>query len=325
MSALKHVPVALGLGLGALLIVPNANAAITVMAPFSASYSTVDLGSITGLPGPYGGLTFKRNDNNTLLIGGAANTPSGVIHSIAVTRGGTGHVTGFVGTSSLVSTAPGQTGGGIDGGLTYAPNGTLLYTGYSDNSLGQIKPGSVVPDKFVDLDPAIASSVGWVGVVPTGFPGAGKLKILSYNTGRWYDAQLAPDATGTYDVTNISPAFVQLASGPEGAIYIGGGNAQFPVDSVLICGYQGGTIDAYAIDANGDPIPATKRPFITGLSGAEGAAIDPVTGDFFFSTFGGGNQVIEVNGFLAPEPVAFAPIAVAGFALLRRHRSARPG
>lgn len=322
MSAAKKL---VALALPMLVVAPAASAAITVMAPFDASYSTVNLGSVTGLPGPYGGLTFKRNDANTLLIGGAANTASGVIHSIGVTRGGTGHVTGFTGTSTLVSTAPGQTFGGIDGGLTYAPNGTLLYTGYSDNSLGQVKPGSVVPDKFVDLDPTIASSVGWVGIVPPGFAGAGKLKILSYSFGRWYDAQLTPDATGTYDVTNISPTFVQLANGPEGAIYIAGGNPQFPVDSVLICGYQTGTIDAYAIDANGDPIPATKRPFITGLTGAEGAAIDPVTGDFFFSTFGGGNQVIEVNGFLAPEPVAFAPIAIAGFALIRRsHRDPRP-
>ena len=36
------------------------------------------------------------------------------------------------------------------------------------------------------------------------------------------------------------------------------------------------------------------------VSGAEGAAIDPLTGDFLFSTFGGGNQVIVVQGFLDP-------------------------
>lgn len=42
--------------------------------------------------------------------------------------------------------------------------------------------------------------------------------------------------------------------------------------------------------------------FITGLTGAEGAAVDPLTGDFLFSTFGGGNQVVVVKGFVPPPP-----------------------
>ena len=39
---------------------------------------------------------------------------------------------------------------------------------------------------------------------------------------------------------------------------------------------------------------------ITGLDGAEGALLDPVTGDFLFSTFGGGSRVVAVRGFRAP-------------------------
>jgi hypothetical protein len=39
---------------------------------------------------------------------------------------------------------------------------------------------------------------------------------------------------------------------------------------------------------------------MTGLTGAEGALIDPVTGDFIFSTFGGGDHVIVVRGFSLP-------------------------
>lgn len=304
---------------------PASYAAITVMAPFAASYSTVNLGSANGVTGPYGGLVFKAGDPNTLLLGGSANTASGTINNVSVVRGAGNHVTGFTGTATQLSTAPGQSGGGIDGGLTYGPGNVLLYTGYSDNSLGQIKPGSSAPDKFVDLDPlGITSSVGWVGLVPAGFPGAGRLKILSYNAGRWYDAALTPDGTGTFNVTGVSANPVQLANGPEGAIYIAGGNPQFPVNSLLICNYQAGTIDAFEIDGNGDPLPATKRPFITGLTGAEGAAIDPLTGDFFFSTFGGGNQVIEVNGFLAPEPAVFGPLALAALALCRRGRRLIP-
>ena len=36
------------------------------------------------------------------------------------------------------------------------------------------------------------------------------------------------------------------------------------------------------------------------MNGAEGAFIDPVTGDFLFSTFGGGDRVVSIQGFSAP-------------------------
>jgi hypothetical protein len=39
------------------------------------------------------------------------------------------------------------------------------------------------------------------------------------------------------------------------------------------------------------------------VTGAEGAVIDPVTGDFLFSTFGTGtDRIIRVSGFAAPSP-----------------------
>ena len=42
------------------------------------------------------------------------------------------------------------------------------------------------------------------------------------------------------------------------------------------------------------------------MGGADGAFIDPLTGDFLFSTFGGGDRVIVVRGFARtlPPPVA---------------------
>jgi hypothetical protein len=59
-------------------------------------------------------------------------------------------------------------------------------------------------------------------------------------------------------------------------------------------------VTAFEVDANGDPRPDTRTVFVDGLSGAEGAVIDPVTGDFLFSTFGGSNRVIRVQGFVPP-------------------------
>jgi hypothetical protein len=48
-------------------------------------------------------------------------------------------------------------------------------------------------------------------------------------------------------------------------------------------------------------IPSTARVMVQGLSGAEGALIDPVTGDFLFSTFGGNNTVVRISGFAEPN------------------------
>ena len=66
--------------------------------------------------------------------------------------------------------------------------------------------------------------------------------------------------------------------------------------------YGAGNVAAYEVDANGDPVVASRRTFIGGLSGAEGAFLDPVTGEFLFSTFGGEGRVVVVRGFRAPPP-----------------------
>jgi hypothetical protein len=120
---------------------------------------------------------------------------------------------------------------------------------------------------------------------------------------------------GTYNLGAIS-AGISTGSGPEGLAFIPAGNADFPSSSVLISEYSSGRVSAYTLDANSDPIVASRHDFITALSGAEGATIDPVTGDFLFSTFGGAGHVIEVRGFIAvPEPSALVLLAIGGLAL----------
>ena len=79
-------------------------------------------------------------DNNTLLIGGAANASTGVIDAVALTRDVNGNISGF-GAVTQFSTAP-----YIDGGLAFGPGGDQFYTAYPTNSLGEIKPGSTSPD-----------------------------------------------------------------------------------------------------------------------------------------------------------------------------------
>ena len=262
---------------------------------FLTDYSYTDLGTPGMVPGPLGGIHFKPGDNNTLWIGGNANNSAGAIYEVPVVRDPNGHIIGFAADGVEAIDAP-----NIDGGIAFAPDGVMFVTTYSNNRLLQYLPGSTVPDLDLDLNAlGVSSSVGTCQFVPDGFAGAGTLKIGSYNASQWYDAELSLNPQGTYDVLSVT-ATVNSGGGPEGIVYIEGGNTGFAVDSVLISEYGANAVRAYEIDANGDPIPGTQRDFLTGLTGAEGAVIDPVTGDFLFSTFGGGNRVLVVSGFDQP-------------------------
>lgn len=279
--------------------------ALALGSDFAADYTATSFGSVPGLPARYGGLAFL--DHNTLLIGGNANTAAGRLYTIDVARGSGGHITGFSGTAQVF----GSVGEYNDGGVVFGPGGVLFTSRWPVNELGQTKPGSTDEDKIVNLAPlGSAQSHAALNFVPSGFAGAGQMKIVSWSGGQFYTATLAADGSGTFDVTTVVqedlnpslPGIQNVPGGPEGFVYIDGANAGFGADSMLISEYSANTVGVYELDGNGNPLVATRRDFLTGLSGAEGAAIDPLTGDFLFSTFGGGNQVVAVRGFLAPPP-----------------------
>ena len=264
---------------------------VTIDAALAADYTCNDLGAAPGVPANYGGVTFLNN--NTLLLGGAANGAAGAIYSMDVTRDVDGHITGL-GAATLFASAP-----YIDGGLAFGPDGVLFSTGYPTNTLVQIAPGADSPGKVIALSSlGIASSVGTLQFVPDGFDGAGGLKLASYNAGIFYDVSLTPDGSGFFDLAVNSSVFI--GGGTPSLVYVSGSNLGFGADSLMVSEYSTGQVGVWDIDANGNPVLGTRRTFLSGLSGAEGAVIDPVTGDFIFSTFGGGNRLLVVSGFEAP-------------------------
>jgi len=271
-------------------------AAQVIPPPFDRTYSFVTLGAPAGVPANLGGCTFRIGDPNALYICGAANGPSGMLFRVGVTRDAQNNITGFSGPAMPVSTAANN-----DGGLEFGPGGVLFFTRYPLNELGMIKPLSAAPDKVVQLTPlGMPSSVGSLRFVPAGFPNRGRLKLASYSTGVFATADLQPDANGTFDVVNLTLGTAP-GGGPEGVFYVPPDSPQFVnFTSMIVCEYSRAQVTAYTIDGNGDPVPASARPFMTGLTGCEGAAIDPLSGNFVFSTYGGGNQVIVVRGFGLP-------------------------
>src|SRR3954453_18195910 len=268
--------------------------------PFKAQYSEVDLGAPPGVPRSFGGLTLRDGSQNTLLIGGAANGSTGALYAVHVTRDAAGHIDGFAGQATRFADAPNN-----DGGVTYGPGGVLFLARWPNNELGQVKPGSTTTHKVIDMAAlGVESSLSALAFVPSGFPGAGSLKLSSYSGGAWYDATVAPDGTGTYNVAGVTEIpGSRLPGGPEGYVYVPPGSPQFANPSMLVAEYLAGNVAAYQLDGDGNPQVGTRRTFMSGLSGAEGAFIDPLTNDFIFSTFGGGDHVIAVRGFAAPPPV----------------------
>ncbi|MBK7403516.1 MAG: hypothetical protein IPJ41_02495 [Phycisphaerales bacterium] len=244
------------------------------------------------MPSPFGGLVFSADDPDTLLIAGNAGNPTGAIFAVPITRGLDGRITGFAGPGIPIASAPRN-----DGGLCYGPDGVLFYSRYNSNYVGQIKPGSAQADREIDLTAlGFSASVGAIAFVPAGFPGEGRFKVFPYNSGRWHDAVVAPDGDGTFDISGPLTD-ISLGGGPEGIVYIESGAPLFTAPSVLISEYNLGGIAAYEVDSNGDPVANTRRVFLSGLVGVEGGTRDPVTGDFLFSTYGGGNHVLLVTGF----------------------------
>ncbi|MFT3684573.1 MAG: GC-type dockerin domain-anchored protein [Phycisphaerales bacterium] len=280
-----------------------ASMAQTVAPEFNIPYSIVQLGPPPGVPGSLGGICFKPGDPETIYIMGGANGGSGAMYQIGVHRNPGGYIDSWVGTATLVSTAANN-----DGGLCEIPGsgGTVLFATYPNNSLGQIKPGSTVPDRYDSL--SVAGPFGTTGTcqfVPPGLPGAGNLVIGTYAGSAFYTLPLTVEpgpAPHTYTFGAASPTTVVTSGGPEGIVYVPLLSPIFEsTPSMLVCMYGQGKVIAYNVGPEGLPLLSSARDFITGLSGAEGGCLDPRTNTFLFSTFGGGAGVIAVPGFTPPQ------------------------
>lgn len=252
------------------------------MAPeFASDYRLVPLGVVPGHPGGLGAIEFDPNDPNLLYLGANSIEPSGEIHRIRVQRDALGRIVGYDGRTTFRSRAP-----HIDGGLCFSPTGVLLYACYPTNELGQITPNSVGPLKTARLGSVgINSSIGAIRFVPGGFPGAGSLKLASYTSGQWYDVSIRSDSAGTYDVTAAAEATGAVVEGGAGsAAYVPYAYPGFAKPSVWVTEFDYRSVSAFELSPTGNPLPHTRREFVTGLIGAQGATLDRVTGDLLLTS-----------------------------------------
>jgi hypothetical protein len=279
-----------------------------ILYPFSDHYTCANLGPVPGVPSSYGGLTFKYDDTNTILIGGGANDASGRIYQVGVTRDANQHITGFSGTATVYPRSTSRIGQYNDGGVAFGPNNVLFVTHYPDNKVEQSKPDSSIVNKLTDLAPfGVTASVGSLAFVPQGFPGAGSLKLISFPGGDWYHADYVSDGNGTFEINSAS--LRANIGGAEGIAFVPPGSPAFSSNtSALIAKYPTNSIVATPLNGNGDPIGANSQLFMMGIPGPEGTTIDPVTGDLFISSLSdNGDKIVRVSGFTVPPPGSFAP------------------
>ena len=124
----------------------------------------------------------------------------------------------------------------------------------------------------------VASSLVGVGFVPSGFPGAGSLKLSSYSGGEWYDAAVTPDGTGTFNLASVTQVPASSIPGSDGFVYVPPGSAP-----VRLAEHARHRVPATAASAptsstaTATRSSSSRRAFMTGLDNAVGATIDPVT------------------------------------------------
>jgi hypothetical protein len=275
------------------LAAPATLLAQTIQAPFNALYTIASIGGIPGLASNWGAIAFDHQDPNTLLCTRWNTVGVQNLFAIRVVRDAQGHVTGFSGTAT-----PRAQVDYIDGGLAFHPSGVLFYSRYPSlvaggNAVGQLKPGSTVPDR---VDPVLGPNyLGGLAIVPDGLPGAGRLKTLRWPGGGWTDALLSPDANGTFDLV-AETATATLTGGPDGFAYVPRTAPLFQGADVLVAEFNTSTLATYQIDAQGDPIVATRQVFASGFASAFALTVDPVTSDVVHAGWSG-STVHVIRGF----------------------------
>jgi hypothetical protein len=270
----------------------------TMAMDYAAFYKSYDLGPVPGMPaGHLGGCILKKGDDNTLLLAGDSESPSGGLYSIKIKRGPCGHIIGWDGSATKIADAP-----YIDANILDLPASTLLYSQWPQNKLGLLASGATTPSKEIDLTPiGVDSSIGGLGFVPKGYTAEGELRGVTWSVGNWFHLALKPDGT-LYNVTSATKK-VTLPNGPGGFAYVPAGSPGFPKNRLILAEWSADSVATYEVDAQGDPIVETRKEFFESFPKPWGAYFDPKTGDFLFLTWTAPpDRVFVVQGFSKPPP-----------------------
>ena len=138
-----RLPLAVRLAVTMALVAGSARAAITLEDPTNFQVKNTFSGTALGLPGPLGGLMFS-SDGTVLYVVGASESSASALYAVPVTRDPvTSSVTAIGPAAAITKAFDGTpTTAGLDAGFDVGPAGTLFYTYWSANYLGE-RPGGI--------------------------------------------------------------------------------------------------------------------------------------------------------------------------------------
>jgi hypothetical protein len=278
-------------------------------------------GGSLSVPGNLGGMLFT-DDGQTLYVVGNSEASSSALYAVPLTRDPiTKEVTDMGPAANVTRVFGGAPGiNGLDAGWEIGPGGTLFYTYWSANYLGE-RPGGVsgAETLYYMGDVSLPSSVAGLAFSPyiqdpnTNF---GMMQVSVWGGNRTlYNIPLTPLGGGLFQPQGTE-VFVNLPRQGTGAIqYVPSGPLQ---GDMMYVNWDYGEIQILEIDdatglpiddATGIPTKGTSNPrvqrFASGLGvGPWGLEFDPLTNDFFVSTWGGSpsNTVIQIGGKGLPPP-----------------------
>ena len=272
-----------------------------------------------GIPGPLGALVFAA-DGLTLYVVGASESSISALYAVPVTRDAATNAVVDLGPAASVTKvfSGNPTTAGLDAGFDFGPTGTLFYTYWSANYLGE-RPGGVggAETRFDMAKVGVPSSIAGLTFSPhvldpaTGF---GQLQISSWSGANLYDVPLTPAGDGVFTPGPVQ-IFVTLPKQGTGAIqYVPSGPS---AGDLMYVNWNFGEVRILTIDpATGLPIDTTTglptrgtaspedRRFASDLgTGPWGLEFDPRTNDFFLGTWSGKptNTIIQIGGFPKTE------------------------
>jgi hypothetical protein len=308
------------LSLAAVLASGMPTGAVTLDDPANYRVKNTWSGTSLGLPGPLGGLMFSQ-DGSILYVVGASERSNSALYAVPVTRDPvTREVTDLGPAASVTKTFDGNpTTPGLDTGFEFGPAGTLFFTYWSANYLGQ-RPGGVTgaETRFNMANVGVPSSIAGLTFSPhrndpgTGF---GRMQISSWQGANLYEVPLTPAGGGIFTPGNVTP-FVTLPRQGTGAIqYVPSGPL---AGDLMYVNYDFGEVRVLTVDpvtglpidkVTGMPTLGTTNPedarFASDIGvGPWGLEFDPLSNDFFVATFNGtpGNSVIQIGGAGFPPP-----------------------
>jgi MYXO-CTERM domain-containing protein len=269
-------------------------------------------GTEVGVPGLLGAMMFS-DDGDTLYVVGDSEQSNSALYAVQVTRDSeTGEVTDL-GPAEMTTLVFSGSLTGLDTGLEIGPDGTLFYTYWDANRIGE-RPGGFEGEETVYemFTPGVPSSVAGLTFSPhvddsnTGF---GQMQVSSWFGDGIYNIPLTPLGDGLFEPGD-AVLFVTLPQQGTGAIqYVPSGLFE---GNVMYVNWDFGEVRVLEIDPetglpidadSGEPTLGTANPvdqrFAYELGvGPWGLEFDARSNDFFVSTWEGDpfNSIIQFSG-----------------------------